>query len=123
MFILQQDTDNSWWGRIFHGGDLHALTGEKFSQWGRIFRENSSPGAKYTQQGGDKYRGAILIHDTGHIKSSVSNAHEFHEICTLKYNYMCSLTTAQNKTYNLVLHRQSSSNNGCCPNQLKNVLV
>ena len=35
---------------------------------GRIFRANISPGAKYTQQGGDKYRGAILIHDTGFLK-------------------------------------------------------
>ena len=65
MCILQQATNISWWWRIFHGGDFDALTGAKFSQWERIFRANISPGAKYTQQGGDKYRGAILIHDTG----------------------------------------------------------
>ena len=65
MCILQQATNISWWGRIFHGGVFDALTGAKFSQLGRIFRANISPGAKYTQQGGDKYRGAILIHDTG----------------------------------------------------------
>ena len=54
MCILQQ-------GEFFMEGDFDALTGAKFSQWGRIFRANISPGAKYTQQGGDKYMGAILI--------------------------------------------------------------
>ena len=70
MCISQQATNIFWWGRIFHGSDFDALTGAKYSQWGRIFHVNISPGAKYTQQGGDKYGGGDSNSRGGNLAKS-----------------------------------------------------